>query len=176
MYARSAAQGHVAPVPFFVAGYLAVWTAICLPAYFAWRALDTPLATGAEWTGRLAGLVFLLAAAYQLTPFKTACLKHCRSPISFFIRHGGTSINTPYRAARLGSHHGLFCLGCCWAIMAILVALGTMNLPLMGALTLVIFLEKVAPKGELLASVVATGFGVVGIWLLADPALITTIT
>lgn len=175
-YSRSAAKGNVAPVPFFVAGYLLVWTAICVPAYVAWRALDTPLAEGAEWTGRLAGLVFLLAATYQVTPLKTACLQRCRSPISFFIRHGGTSISTPYRAARLGGHHGLFCLGCCWAIMVILVALGTMNLAWMGALTVVIFLERVAPRGELLATAVAAGFGFAGIWLLADPSQIATIT
>lgn len=176
LYARAAAKGNVAPVPFFVAGYLAVWTTIGIPAYFAWRQIADPLADGSTWVGRMAGATLVLAAVYQFTPLKAACLSHCRSPISFFIRHGGSTINTPFRAARLGMHHGLFCLGCCWAIMAVLVAVGTMQLAWMAVLAAVIFLEKVAPRGESLSAVAALGFAVIGVWLLADPTAITTVT
>ena len=176
IYARAAAKGNVAPVPFFVLGYLAVWTAVGFPAYFAWRELAGPLADGAAWVGRLAGAGFLIAAVYQLTPLKTACLAHCRSPISFFLHHGGKTISTPYRAARLGGHHGLFCLGCCWAIMVVLVALGTMNLVWMAVFAAVILVEKLAPRGEAVAVGAAVGFAVMGLWLLVDPTSITTIT
>lgn len=176
LYARAAARGTVAPVPFFVAGYLAVWSAIGLPGYLAWRELADPLADGAHWVGRLAGVVFVAAGVYQLTPLKSMCLEHCRSPISFFLRHGGTTIDRPIRSLRLGAHHGLFCLGCCWAIMAVLVALGTMNLAWMAALALVIFLEKVAPRGHQIALLAAGAFVVAGGVLLAAPGAITSIT
>lgn len=176
MYARAAATGNVAPVPFFVAGYMCVWGAMAVPSYFAWRGLAGPLSDGAPWVGRLAAAVLLAAAIYQLTPLKSACLKHCRSPISFFIRHAGTSTNTPYRAARLGVHHGAFCLGCCWAIMAVLVAFGTMHLGWMVLLSLVILAEKLAPRGEQLAAAVAVGFAVLAVVLLLEPTTITTIT
>lgn len=176
LYARAAAKGNVAPVPFFVAGYLVVWTAIGVPAYFGWREIAGPLADGSAWVGRLAGATLVVAALYQLTPLKAACLNHCRSPISFFIHHGGSTIDTPSRAVRLGAHHGLFCLGCCWAIMAVLVALGTMQLAWMAVLAGVILLEKTAPAGEAIAVVAAVGFAAVGVWLLADPTAITTIT
>ena len=176
LYSRAAIRGRVAPVPFFVAGYLLVWSAIGVPSYGAWRVLADPLAEGAPWVGRVAGTVFVVAAIYQLTPLKSACLKHCRSPISFFIRHAGATTNTPWRAIRLGAHHGVFCLGCCWAIMAILVALGTMNLAWMAVLTLVIFVEKVSPRGEQFATAAAAGFAIVGVVLLVAPSSITTIT
>lgn len=117
-----------------------------------------------------------MAGAYQLTPLKNACLAHCRSPISFFLHHGGSTIDTPYRAARLGAHHGLFCLGCCWAIMTVLVSLGTMQLTWMIVLAVVIFLEKRARWGEILSTAASAGFVLLGVWLLAAPGGITSIT
>lgn len=176
LYARASARGNVAPVPFFVAGYLVVWSAIGVPAFFVWRALADPLAEGALWTGRLAGATFVAAALYQFTPLKSVCLRHCRSPISFFLHHGSGRTDTAPRALRLGAAHGGFCLGCCWAIMAVLVAVGTMHLGWMLALTVVIFAEKVAPWGEKLALVAAAGFAVFGVGLLLDPSAVTTIT
>lgn len=176
LYARASARGSVAPVPFFVAGYLLVWGAMSVPSYFAWRTLAGPLADGAPWVGRLAGTVFVAAAIYQLSPLKSACLKHCRSPISFFIQHARSTTDTSWRAASLGAHHGTFCLGCCWAIMAILVAVGTMNLTWMALLSLVIFFEKAAPRGEQIAKLTAAGFAVAGVVLLAAPHTITAIT
>lgn len=176
LYARAAALGRVAPVPFFVAGYMLVWGSMGVPSYFAWRELATPLAEGEPWAGRLAGSVFLIAAAYQVSPFKAACLRHCRSPISFFLHHGGTTIDTPYRATRLGVVHGAFCLGCCWALMAILVAVGTMNLGWMALLTVVIIVEKTLPRGEQLVRVAAVGFALVGAVLLMNPEVIIALT
>ena len=168
LYGRAAAAGRVAPLPFFVAGYIAVWTAMGLPAYFAWRALMDPVAEARPWAGRLAGAVLIVAAVWQLTPLKSMCLRHCRSPISFFLRFGA-KVDRPVGALRMGTIHGLFCLGCCWALMAILVAMGTMNLAWMAALALLILLEKNAPGGERVAALAAVVFALGGVLLLVRP-------
>ena len=175
LYGRAAAAGRVAPLPFFVTGYIAVWTSIGLPAYLAWRALMDPIADARPWTGRLAGAVLLLAAVWQLTPLKSVCLRHCRSPISFFLRFG-PNVARPSGALRMGVTHGLFCLGCCWALMAVLVAVGTMNLAWMAALALLIMIEKNAPAGERAASVAAAVFAAAGVLLLLRPETLTTLT
>lgn len=175
LYGRAAAAGRVAPLPFFVAGYLAVWTSMGLPVYFAWRALMDPIADVRPWAGRLAGVVLLVAAVWQLTPLKSVCLRHCRSPISFFLRFG-PHVARPLGALRMGATHGLFCLGCCWALMAVLVAVGTMNLAWMAALALLILIEKNAPSGEGVATVAAAAFAVGGLLLLFRPETLTTLT
>lgn len=175
LYARAAARGTVAPVPVFVAGYLLVWSAIGVPAYFLWRALDEPLAMGSASAGRIAGVVLVVAAVYQLTPLKQTCLRHCRSPMSVFTHAAGDPAR-PAVAMRIGALHGTYCLGCCWALMAILVAVGTMNLAWMALLAVVIFIEKVAPRGEAFATVVAAIGAAVGLWLLVDPSTISNLT
>lgn len=175
LYGRAAAMGRVAPLPFFVAGYLVVWTAMGFPAYAAWRALMDPIAEAEPWAGRLAGGVLLLAAIWQLTPLKSVCLRHCRSPMSVFLR-AGASVTRPAGALRLGSTHGLFCLGCCWALMAVLVSVGTMNLAWMAALALLILVEKNAPAGETVARFAALAFVALGVALLARPETLSTLT
>ena len=175
LYGRAAAAGRVAPLPFFVAGYIAVWTSMGLPAYAAWRALMDPIDDGRQWAGRLAGVVLLAAAVWQLTPLKSVCLRHCRSPISFFLRFGA-KVSRPVGALRMGVTHGLFCLGCCWALMAVLVALGTMNLAWMAGLALLILVEKNAPFGERVAQLAAIAFFGFGVALLVRPETLTTLT
>ena len=175
LYGRAAAAGRVAPLPFFVAGYIAIWTSIGLPAYLAWRALMDPIADARPWAGRLAGAVLLAAAAWQLTPLKSVCLRHCRSPISFFLRFGA-NVARPSGALRMGVTHGLFCLGCCWALMAVLVAVGTMNLAWMAGLALLILIEKNAPVGEGAATAAAAVFAIGGVLLLVRPETLTILT
>ncbi|MDP1818717.1 MAG: DUF2182 domain-containing protein [Acidimicrobiales bacterium] len=175
LYGRAAAAGRVAPLPFFVAGYIAVWTAMGLPAYFAWRALMDPIAEARPWAGRLAGVVLVGAAVWQLTPLKSVCLRHCRSPMSLFLR-SGADVARPVGALRMGVTHGLFCLGCCWALMAVLVALGTMNIAWMAALALLILIEKNAAAGERVAVVGAALFAACGALLLLRPETLTTLT
>jgi predicted metal-binding membrane protein len=175
LYGRAAAQGRVAPLPFFVLAYLALWTAPGVPAYLAWRALMAPLAEGRPWAGRLAGLVLLAAAAWQLTPLKSACLRHCRSPLSFFLRFGAGA-GRPLGAFRMGIAHAVFCLGCCWALMAVLVAFGTMQLAWMLGLAALILLEKATPVGPKIARAAAVAFVGLGLPLILHPALITAFT
>lgn len=175
LYARASGQHRVAPLPFFVSGYLAVWMVLGVPAYFAWRALEAPLADGAEWAARLAGACFVAAGVWQLSPLKELCLRHCRSPMSFFLRYG-SRLERPDGAARMGATHGLFCVGCCWAMFALLVAIGTMNIGWMLLLTALIVTEKTFRHGERVAMVAGAGFVILGLVLLASPGSIETIT
>jgi predicted metal-binding membrane protein len=175
LYARAAERGRVAPLPFFVGGYLALWTATALPGYVAWRALEAPLAAGEAWVGRVAAAALLAAAAWQLSPLKSVCLRHCRSPLGFFLRHGG-SAHRRAAALRMGAIHGVFCIACCWALFAVLVTLGTMNLLWMAVLTAVVVLEKTATAGERVALAAAVVLGVLGALLVADPSLLVHLT
>ncbi len=175
LYRQAAARRRVAPVPFFAVAYLVVWGTLAVPAYVAWRGLQGPLANGATWAARLAGVVLLAAAVWQLTPLKSVCLRHCRSPLSFFLRYGGAATR-PRGAFRMGATHGAFCVGCCWALMAVLVAVGTMNLGWMALLAGLIFLEKNAAAGERVALVAAPAFAAVGIALLIHPPLLGSLT
>lgn len=175
LYALAAARGRAAPTSFFTLGYLAVWSAMAAPAYLAWRALEQPLADGEPWVARMAGATFLAAAVWQVTPLKAICLRHCRSPLGFFMRFG-SGIRSPLGGLRMGAAHGAFCLGCCWAIFAVLVVLGTMNLAWMVALTVLIVLEKNAPRGPQLATAAAAVLGGLGIWLLLDTSILTQLT
>jgi predicted metal-binding membrane protein len=172
LYGRAAANGQAAPTAFFVGGYIALWSVVGIPAYFAWSRLDEPLMDGTPWAGRVAGALAVAAGVYQLTPLKTVCLRHCRSPLSFFLRHG-KHLDRPTGAIVAGGRHGLFCVGCCWMLMALLIALGTMQLAWMLVLAVLIFLEKAAPLGEQLARVTGVALLVLGVALLAQPTFVT---
>lgn len=175
LYARAARAGTVAPAPVFVTGYLLVWGAVGLPAWWAWHSLAEPIAAGAPAAARAAGAALVLAGLYQLSPAKRSCLRHCRSPMGFFLRLHG-DLRSPHVALRAGAAHGTLCLGCCWALMAVLVAVGTMHLGWMLALAALIFVEKVVPRGELIGRAVAVGLVPLGAALLAQPALIGALT
>jgi predicted metal-binding membrane protein len=172
LYATAARRGLVAALPVFVAGYLAVWALSAVPAYAVARAINDPLMQGRPWVARLAGGTLLAAAAYQLTPLKAVCLRHCRSPLSFFMART-TSLRGRRAAITAGAGHGLYCLGCCWALMAVLVVLGGMQLAWALALAIVITVEKQAPWGALFARVTAVAAAALGVALLVSPGLLS---
>jgi predicted metal-binding membrane protein len=172
LYARAAANGHAAPVAVFVGGYIALWAVVGIPAFFAGSRLNEPLMQGSPWAGRVAGAVAVAAGLYQLTPLKSVCLRHCRSPLSFFLRHG-KHLDRPTGAFVAGGRHGMFCVGCCWMLMALLVAFGAMQLAWMLVLAVLILLEKAAPFGERLAQVTGAALLVLGVALLVHPAFVT---
>jgi predicted metal-binding membrane protein len=129
----------------FVAGYLATWTAVGLGAYGLVRAADALAGDALGWqdAGRpIAGAVILVAAAYQLSPLKERCLRHCRSPLGFLLSHwrGGYA-----GAAKMGAIHGAWCVGCCWALMATLFAVGLMSLGWMAFVAVLIAIERLVP-------------------------------
>ncbi len=175
LYSHASAQRTVAPLPFFVAGYLMVWTAIGLPAYAAWRALEMPIADARPWAARLAGGVLIVAGIWQLTPLKDVCLRHCRSPLGFVMRYG-KGLDRPFGAVRMGAIHGGFCVGCCWALMAVLVAVGTMNLVWMVGLAVLILFEKTSPVGEAVATAAAVAMFTVGVALLFETSVFAQLT
>lgn len=172
LYTNAAAKGRAAPTVFFVGGYLVLWSLVAVPAYFAWRRLDEPLMHGSPWVGRVAGAVAVAAGVYQLTPLKSVCLRHCRSPMSFFLRHG-KHLDRPTGAFVAGGRHGVFCVGCCWMLMALLVAFGAMQLAWMLVFAVLIFMEKTAPFGEQLARVTGIALLALGVALLVHPQFIT---
>jgi predicted metal-binding membrane protein len=123
-----------------------MWALSGLPAYLLWRQLAMPLTEGATWALRLAGVTLLFAGAYQLTPLKRACLRHCRSPMSYFMRLRG-SLERPGGAFQAGLLHSMYCFGCCAALMAVLVVTAAMNLWWAVLITLGVFVERNARWG-----------------------------
>ena len=170
----ASAQGRRSPataVPtwIFGAGYILVWAGAGVAVYILVQlgsALASRLgaADRAVWAPLALGATLILAGAYQFTPAKRVCLSHCRSPFGFVAQH--------WRDGRLGAlsmglRHGAWCLGCCWALFAVLVAAGVMSLAWMLLLTLVVFVEKVTPQGSRFArlvgaALIALGVGIAG--------------
>lgn len=173
LYQRAARRGTVAPVPVFLAGYLAVWAVPGIPAYFVWHAMQPAVMDGRTWTGLVAGGALILAALYQLTSFKAACLRGCRSPFTAFTTVRG-SLADPRVALRVGARNGLWCLGCCWALMTVLVAVGVMQPWWMVGLATLIFAEKASPWGPALSRPLGLALGALGVTLLAQPQLLMT--
>jgi predicted metal-binding membrane protein len=145
-FARGAGRGAYAGTTLFVFTYLAIWAGFSALAVFAQALLvasglvsDMGLAVGPR---TVAGALLVLAGAWQLSPLKDSCLETCRSPLSFMLRLWRPG---PAAALRLGAAHGLYCLGCCWALMLLLFVGGVMNLVWIAALAALVMAEKLAP-------------------------------
>lgn len=150
MYARTV-RGEPARLIMFGGGYVLAWASTGLIAYAVASAFDTlaeerPTAAQAIGVAAFAG-----CGIYQLTPMKHWCLRHCRSPLGHLLHY--TSYRGRTRDVRAGVHHGLVCIGCCWLLMVVLVAVGVMNIPAMVGIALLIALEKQWRFGETLARV-----------------------
>ena len=161
--ARATGRERLSGVALFLTGYLIAWAAFGLLAYGALlltgRLVDVS-PTAAKWVGVA---IFAAAGIYQMTPLKGVCLKHCRSPVGSLFHYA--SFRGPARDLRVGIHHGAYCVACCWGLMIILIAVGTMNVAVMVALAAVIFIEKVWKYGRQFAT--AVGLLLLGIALLA---------
>ena len=145
---RSVSQA-IAPTTavLFALGYLFVWCGFSFAATALQWGLDEAgllSETMALGNAVLAGAVLIAAGVYQWTPLKDTCLKHCRSPAEFLVRHWHRGT---LGAVRTGVHHGLFCLGCCWMLMALLFIGGLMNLAWVAVIALVVLCEKTMPWG-----------------------------
>ncbi len=159
---RAAFGVRPAPVWAFVFGYVLVWAAFGLPAYFVLQTLgDMGMA------GWFVAFALVTAGVYQLTPWKSRCLGHCRSPAMFFLHAWRDG---PGGAVLMGMHHGAYCVGCCWGLMLVLLALGAMQVGWMVAVAAVIFVEKVLPLGPLVGRVlggvmIAAGVALAAGWI-----------
>src|SRR5579859_3166587 len=138
-------RGRVGSLPAFISGYLASWLLFGLLAYGLFDAIKAMSIDALRW-GRegkyVAGGVIVLAAAYQLTPAKDVCLRWCRDPFTFLAEHWRDG---RAGALKMGMLHGAWCVGCCWALMATLFALGVMSLGWMLFVAAIIALEKLLP-------------------------------
>lgn len=153
-----------------VLGYLVSWAvfgagAFVLALLAAQLAMAAPQA--AAWTG--AGIV-AAAGVYQLTPLKDFCLRHCRSPIAFLLHV--SSFRGPLRDVRVGVYHGVYCIGCCWGLMAVLTAVGLTNLAWMAAIAATVLLEKTWSHGRGLSRAVGVALIVFACFVPANPALL----
>jgi predicted metal-binding membrane protein len=162
---RQARGQAFVPTWVFAAGYLLVWTTVgALTWVLVQRLSDVVGQFGATeratWAPLALGGVMIVAGLYQLTPLKQVCLDHCRSPFSFVMHHWREGYGG---ALRMGIAHGAYCLGCCWALFAVLVAAGVMSLAWMLLLTLVVFAEKVLPGGQRTSHVVGVAFLILGV-------------
>ena len=166
---RRRQQGNpFVPTSVFLSGYLAVWVGFSVVATLAQLCLSlsfllSPMMASAN---PVFGAILLLAAgAFQLSPFKGACLRHCRTPMSF--------ITNDWREGRrgallMGLHHGAYCLGCCWALMGLLFLLGVMNLVWIAALAGFVLVEKVVPRGAWVGRLAGLALVAWGIWMLGS--------
>ena len=148
------------------AGYVLVWTGFSVAATVLQRALASALVLTPmmEPDSPVAAAVILaIAALYQLTPLKQACLRVCRTPLGYLLQHWRPGAAGAFR---LGLGHGLYCLGCCWALMLLLFAGGVMNLTVIVALTLWVLIEKLAPFGEWTARVGGLALLALAAWML----------
>ncbi len=173
LYARIGRQAALRGQPFaaagfFAGGYLSAWTLFSLFATLGqWllerAALLTPMMTATSHV--FGGVVLIAAGLFQWTPLKNACLRHCQAPVAFIAHHGGFR-GDPLGALGLGFQHGLYCVGCCWALMALLFVGGVMNILWIAMLTIFVLLEKVIPVGRLLTNAAGLGLITWGGWLL----------
>jgi predicted metal-binding membrane protein len=155
----------------FTAGYLVTWgvfSAIAAGAQWGFERAGLLSAMMTSTSGLFAGVLLLAAGIYQLTPLKHACLRHCRSPIQFIAHHWRTGSGGAFR---MGIDHGVFCLACCWFLMALLFVGGVMNLYWIVGLALFVLLEKTIPAGHWLGSITGIGLMIWGGWLMAGTIL-----
>jgi len=154
------------PTALFASGYLVAWGVFSLFATGVHWMLDQAGLLSVDMSSHsvsLGALLLVLAGVYQMTPWKHACLRHCRGPMDFVIRYW-----RPGRrgAMAMGLQHGALCVGCCWVVMGLLFLGGVMNLYWIAGIALLVLLEKLFPAGDYLGYASGIGFIAWGLWLL----------
>jgi predicted metal-binding membrane protein len=173
---RGKAQAGPLAVALFVGGYLLSWTAFGLAAYGVFeigRSLSIDALAWDEGGPYLAGAVILGAAVYQLTPAKDVCLRKCRSPLDFVMGYWKPGYGG---ALRMGVEHGAWCVGCCWALMAALFALGVMSLGWMAFVAALVAVEKLLPWKAVANRGVAVVLVVLGLAVAFAPEDVPALT
>ena len=169
LYERTVTSQRGPRLTALATGYVLAWGATGIVAFVVadvFGDIAADRATLAQW---VAIGCFVAAGLYQLTPLKMRCLDHCRSPLGHLIHYIG--FRGPLRDVRAGVHHGLFCLGCCWALMLVMVAFGVMNMAAMVGLALVIAVEKHWRHGEKFARLVGIVAVVWAVAIVIDPSV-----
>ncbi len=168
---RKLGSGGVLPLLAFIGGYLTIWSLFCVAVVAlqatlgGWIQLDMMMALESAWLG---GALLVAAGVYQLSPLKGACLSKCQSPLFFFARRWRKGA---LGAWRMGLSHGLYCLGCCWVLMALLFYGGVMEPRWIIGLALFVAAEKLIPAGNVLsrfAGLILIGWGIWSVWQAAS--------
>ncbi len=156
------------PTATFLLGYLVVWSAAGVVPLTA-LVLFARVGAG-PWTAWVAGAALIVAGVYQFTPWKGTCLRACRTPVGFILEH---DFGGGWRSAlRAGISHGAYCLGCCWALMSVLVVVGLMNLTWMVALALVFLAEKNWRHGPAVTRLAGSLVAGIGVFVIVRPELL----
>ncbi len=167
MVRKAERQGTpMAPTVAFVCGYLAIWCMFSVGATLLQWGLHEAAWLSPMMRARSSGLggsLLMIAGLYQLTPWKNVCLDHCRSPAHFLSHHWRPGVRGAFR---LGLEHGVYCLGCCWAMMGLLFFGGVMNLLWIVGISLFVFLEKMLPFGMWGGRLAGGGLIVLGVLVL----------
>jgi predicted metal-binding membrane protein len=165
LYAKTVQMFRPARIAGLTVGYLAVWAAAGLPAYgLAWLA-GWMVGNHPSAAHGLGVAAFAVCGVYQLSWMKDRCLAHCRSPLALLLHYG--SYRGWSRDLRAGAYHGGYCLGCCWGLMVVLVAVGIMNIVAMVGIALLVLIEKVwayGPVAARLAGAVALALALATVW------------
>jgi predicted metal-binding membrane protein len=174
LYAVTAARAPEFPLALslFLGGYFAVWTGFALVAFTGDMQLHRAVDAW-PWLAAHATLIpaatLGLAALYQFTPLKDACLKACRHPAVYLMRHYRRGVGN---GLRIGFGHALYCLGCCWALMLVMFAAGVAHLAWMGVLAAIMFVEKATPAGDRIVAPVGAAFAALAVIALVMPGAI----
>ena len=160
----------VIPTQSFLLGYLVSWMAFSAAAtYLQWGLERAGLVHAMlMWSINVpfSAVLLMVAGVFQFSPLKNACLAQCRSPAQFLAENFRSGVSGAFG---LGFKHGLFCLGCCWALMALLFVGGAMNLVWIAALTILVLIEKIARAGHAIAHTAGAVMIAAGLWLLSSP-------
>jgi predicted metal-binding membrane protein len=168
---RHEQDNPIVPTGVFLAGYLVVWTVFSAVATVAqWQLHRAALLSSMMVSNNplFGGMLLIGAGVFQFTPLKNACLTHCRSPIGFFMtewREGNRG------AFFMGVHHGIYCVGCCWFLMALLFVAGVMNLLWVATIAVYVLVEKIVPAGNWVGRAVGLCIIVVGVWMVTKTFL-----
>ncbi len=166
---RGGAVPRGAPIAAFTLVYLAVWTASGVPVYLAHTAL---MALSPRTFAYGVAALLLAAGAFQLSPLKQACLRACRSPLGFLLSHWRAGLRG---SLALGWSHAMYCLGCCWGLMVVLVAAGAMGLTWVLLIAAVVAAEKLLQGGEWMARATGGAFLLLGVAVVWRPDLVTAL-
>jgi len=154
----------------FVAGYLVVWASVGIVVWGAGMAANS-IVTQEERAVAVAAIL-LVAGVYQFTPLKSTCLRACRTPADFLLTHWHRGLSGQLR---LGIEHGLYCLGCCWALMALFVGVGAMSLVWAVGIALVVLVEKLRAEGVAFGRIAGALLIAAAVIVLARPELAISI-
>ena len=169
LYARTIKSNRRWRLTLFLSGYLIVWAAAGIPAYYLLRIVDHLAGDNDPAMRVIAVVTFLAAGIYQLSPFKSRCLRHCRSPIAQLLHYG--NVKGTARDFKVALHHAAYCIGCCWALMALFIAFGVMNVWVMIGLATVVLGEKILRHGESIGRLAGVACVVAGVLVVASPSV-----